>query len=332
MGKRECWLDYLRAFACILVTIGHLLMSFQEASIIREEFIISTFIDFIYCFHVYIFFFCSGYLFQVNRHQTTWMQVEKCLNFLLLYIMFSGITYIMKTIFASSVNSPIEHNFLEILLQYPTNQMWYLYAISVIFLFAKFINSEKTAYAVLGIALIMKTVSISSIAWLIPVPFNYLFQNMIWFVAGQFFVYKQIVLKKRETVISTLLFIALFTCKTVCNLDSAFLNATLTLFGLGASIGVINNLTNKRTVTGGLWKYLAKYMLQIYLLHTIFAAGIRAILFKLGISHVLSHMAMGLVFSFAMPIFCAVIAERIWPLNIFFFPVKTVKKLIANKR
>lgn len=331
MGKRKCWLDYLRAFACILVTIGHLLMSFQDANIIREELIVPTFIGFIYCFHVYIFF-CSGYLFQTNKPKTPWVRMEKCVNFLLLYILFTGITYIMKTVFSSAVNSSIEHSFLETLLQYPINQMWYLYAMSIIFLFAKFIYSEKTAYTTLGIALIMKIISISGVAWLIPVPFIYLFQNMIWFVVGQLFAYKQIVLKKGATVILSLLLFALFTYKIVYDLDSALLNEVLTLCGLGASIGVVYSLTSNRTVTAGMWKYLAKYMLQIYLLHTICAAGIRTVLFKFGISHVLPHMVMGLVFSFAVPILCAMIAERVWCLNIFFFPVKTIKKLIANRR
>ena len=332
MRKREYWLDYLRAFACILVTIGHLLMSFQDANIIREKLIVPTFIDLIYCFHVYIFFFCSGYLFQANKPKTAFTRVEKCINFLCLYILFSGITYVMKIIFSSSVNSAIEYSFLETLLKYPINQMWYLYAISVIFLFSKFIDSEKTAYIVLGAALMMKIISISGADWLIPVPINYLCQNMIWFVLGQLFMYKQIILSKIITAMLTLLFIVLFAYRTICDLDSSLMNTLLTLLGLSASTGAVYYLTNKRTATAGLWKYLSKYMLQIYLLHTIFAAGIRSVLLKLGITHVIPHIVMGLVFSFVIPITCAIIAERIWFLNIFFFPVKTVKRLMANKR
>ena len=57
MKYREPWLDYLRAFACILVALGHLLMSFQDAHIIQKGWPASIFIELIYCFHVYIFFF-----------------------------------------------------------------------------------------------------------------------------------------------------------------------------------------------------------------------------------------------------------------------------------
>ena len=332
MRKRECWLDYLRAFACILVTIGHLLMSFQEPNIIRDKFIVPTFIDFIYCFHVYIFFFCSGYLFQAKKPESRWNQIEKCINFLCLYILFSGVTYILKTLFSSSVNSEVENSFFKTILEYPINQMWYLYAISVIFLFAKYIHSDKSAYTVLGIAILLKLIAIVDIPYTIPVPLRYLCQNMIWFVTGQLFMYWQILLRKRTTAILTILFIALFACKTNYALDSDALDTVLTLLGLGASIGCIYHLTCKRTAVTGLWKYLAKYMLQIYLLHTIFAAGIRSLLLKLGISHVFPHMVMGLVFSFVMPIFCAMIAERFWFLNIFFCPTKTVKKCLTFKK
>ena len=62
--KRELWLDYSRAFACILVAVGHLLMSFKDAGIISENIFVDFLISFIYLFHVYVFFFCSGYLFQ----------------------------------------------------------------------------------------------------------------------------------------------------------------------------------------------------------------------------------------------------------------------------
>ncbi|MBQ8696647.1 MAG: acyltransferase, partial [Clostridia bacterium] len=109
--RRELWLDYLRAFACILVTLGHLLMSLEDADVIKNVAFSSAFVSFIYCFHVYIFFFCSGYLFQKShKGQLRWTdtlipRLEKCINFLILYVVFSGITYVIKVAFSSDVNS-----------------------------------------------------------------------------------------------------------------------------------------------------------------------------------------------------------------------------------
>ena len=78
--------------------------------------------------------------------------------------------------------------------------------------------------------------------------------------------------------------------------------------------------------------YIAKYILQIYLLHSISAAGIRILLFNAGITHIRPHFVLGVVFSFVIPILCAMIAKRIPCLNIVFFPVQTVKILLHKEK
>lgn len=335
MKQRESWLDYLRAFGCILVTVGHLLMSFQKEEIVQSGVAVTTFISLIYCFHVYIFFFCSGYLFQAKQNNTTnssLYRIEKCVNFLVLYVIFTTVTYLMKIIFSSSVNSAIENNLFDTLLKYPINQMWYLYAISVVFLFAHVIRSDKSAYILLLVALLFKIVSISGLNSFIPIPIAYLFQNLLWFVIGQMFSYKQIRLSIRTSLLAALLFVVLFACKTLFEFNAEVVDAILTFLGVIASAGMVYNLTKNKSKAVGLWKYLSKYMLQIYLLHTIFAAGIRAVLLKIGISHACPHIILGLVFSFVPPVVCAIIAERMRMLNFFFFPIKTVKEFLASKK
>ena len=338
MKSREYWLDYLRAFACILVTVGHLIMSFQDALILPDGSAVPVLIDLIYCFHVYIFFFCSGYLFQnvrenINHTKRTYVyQIEKCVDFLIVYVFFSGVTYAIKVVFSSDVNNAVEYNFLETLTKHPINQMWYLYAISTIYLFAHHIHSEKSVYIVSAFALLIKIlVGIPAFAAVIPVPIKYLCQNMIWFVIGQLFAYKQIEPTWSISVLLALLFIALFIFKSVFDISSDVLNAMLTLLGILASEGIIRYLTKNKGATSGIWKYISKYMLQIYLLHTIFAAGIRIVLLKIGVTNVWPHLILGLLFSFIMPVLFAIIAERIGFLNVFFFPVKTFKSIYIKK-
>ena len=88
MKEREVWLDYLRAFACILVALGHLLLSFQEAAI-RDTVLMSYAIETFYHFHVYIFFFCSGYLMQKSFGRSgEWKsfvrrKLLRCLDFII---------------------------------------------------------------------------------------------------------------------------------------------------------------------------------------------------------------------------------------------------------
>lgn len=338
MKTREYWLDYSRAFACILVTIGHLLMSFQDSSIVNDAPFLTIFIQFLYSFHVFIFFFCSGYLFQKSKpfpskSEAFLSKLEKCFNFLILYVLFSGITYVIKFIFSSDVNTSIEHSFFDVLIKHPINQMWYLYAISIIFFFAYSINSKRSFAFILSVACILKIIiCIPETSSLIPVPFNYFFDNFVWFVIGQIFAYKQFALNKEKSILTTFLFVSLFTVSLFFDLKSEFIDAAITFLGIIASISVIYLLTKEKTSINGVWKYVSKYMLQIYLLHTICAAGIRIILLKLDVTQLIPHLVFGIIFSFMIPILCAIIAERIEILNIFFFPIPTFKKLFLKNK
>lgn len=335
MKYREPWLDYLRAFACILVALGHLLMSFQDAHIIQKGWPASIFIELIYCFHVYIFFFCTGYLFQ-NRKQKAIREIfayktERSADFLVLYVVFSGITYVTKLVFSSDVNTAVEYTFFVTLLKHPINQMWYLYAISVIYLFAYPIQTKKAEKIIVCTAFIFKIlVSIPAFNSVIPVPVNYLFQNMIWFVMGQVFAHRKIELNKSVSLAFIFLFVIIFALKSIFAVESNMLNIVLAFLGIVASTGTIIVLTKNKTTITGPMKYIAKYMLQIYLLHTICAAGIRIILLKAGITHIAPHFALGIVFSFVLPMTCAMVAERIKFLNIIFFPIKSVKHFFGK--
>ena len=332
MKYRESWIDYLRAFACILVTLGHLLMSFQDAHIVQQGLPVSIFVELIYCFHVYIFFFCSGYLFQ-NKKQKPAKEIciyklERSVNFLILYVIFSGVTYAIKLVFSSDVNTEVGYTFLDTLLKYPINQMWYLYAISAIYLFAYPIRTKKGEKIAVCAAILFKIMDgIPVLGSTIPLPVNYLFQNMIWFVIGQVFANRSIKRNWRASLLSAFLFAIIFALRSIFAMESATLNALLTFLGIMASTGAVIGLTKNKTTITGPMKYIAKYMLQIYLLHTICAAGIRIILLKVGITHIVPHFVLGIVFSFVIPMVCAMVAERIQFLNIFFFPTTAIKRL-----
>lgn len=332
MKHREFWLDYLRAFACILVTLGHLLMSFQDAHIIPQGLPASLFVELVYCFHVYIFFFCSGYLFQ-NKKQKPAKEIylyklERSVNFLVLYVIFSGVTYAIKLVFSSDVNTEVGYSFFDTLLKYPINQMWYLYAISAIYLFAYPIRTKKGEKIAICTALLFKIMdSIPVLGPAIPLPVNYLFQNMIWFVMGQVFANRSIKLNWRASLSCAFLFMIIFALRSIFTMESTILNALLTFLGIVASASTVIGLTKNKTTITGPMKYIAKYMLQIYLLHTICAAGIRIILLKVGITHIVPHFVLGMVFSFVIPMVCAMVAERIKFLNIIFFPTTAFKHL-----
>lgn len=158
---REKWVDDVKVIACILVVLGHFFQSMTKASILPDNDLYQWFNTTIYYFHVPLFFICSGYLYQryskVNNIHSWYKSIlKKALALGMPYITFSTATWILKTVFSSSVNDQIGGLGSTLLLQ-PTSPYWYLYALFFIFLVTPTFRSIKTAVIGLIVALIMKT-------------------------------------------------------------------------------------------------------------------------------------------------------------------------------
>ena len=61
--KRIEWVDYVKAFACFLVILGHLIQSLQKSGIDNHQNITDFINWFIYLFHMPLFMCMSGFLF-----------------------------------------------------------------------------------------------------------------------------------------------------------------------------------------------------------------------------------------------------------------------------
>ena len=111
-------------------------------------------------------------------------------------------------------------------------------------------------------------------------------------------------------------------------IEAPFIKEIMILFGIYSSIMFISMLQCYKPVARFL-DFVNKYSFQIYLLHTIFTAGIRIILLRMNIAqwwiHVIFGTACGLVFS----VLAAVIAKKVKFLDFLFFPAKayTLKNL-----
>lgn len=65
--------------------------------------------------------------------------------------------------------------------------------------------------------------------------------------------------------------------------------------------------------------------MPVFLMHTIFAAGLRALLCKIGIENAIVHILFGIVISFLGPILVAFIIEKIKWLSWILYPNKLFK-------
>ena len=71
--------------------------------------------------------------------------------------------------------------------------------------------------------------------------------------------------------------------------------------------------------------FLSKFTMPIFLMHTMFAAAIRVVLIKIGITDAIVNVLIGLVISFIGPIIAALIMHKSRYLEFFLYPGVLIK-------
>ena len=108
-------------------------------------------------------------------------------------------------------------------------------------------------------------------------------------------------------------------------IETAVIKELIMVAGICSSIAFISIVT-KIGIVAKFLDFINKYSFQIYLLHTIFTAGIRIVLMRLNINQWYIHLVAGCICGLVCSVIAAIIAEKIKVLNICFFPSKVLKK------
>lgn len=324
---REKWVDDEKVIACILVVLGHFFQSMTKANILPENDLYRWFNTTIYYFHVPLFFICSGYLYQkyskVNDLKSWKRNVaKKALVLGVPYVTFSTATWILKTVFSGSVNDQIG-GLGDTLLSYPAAPYWYLYALFFIFLVTPTFSTVKMAVTGLAVAVVAKVYILTGGGAGIYAVSTVLI-NEIWFVIGMsicaFDV--QIRRKKLQGAVIGSLFLGLSVAVYMADIQNSTVSFVL---GLMACAAVILLAAGFEERSGKMMGFLTKYTMPIFLMHTLFAASLRSVLLKIGVTDAAIHVALGLGISFAGPIIAAWIMEKTKWLEFFLYPSRIIK-------
>lgn len=322
---REKWVDDVKVIACILVVLGHFFQSMTKANILPENDLYKWFNTTIYYFHVPLFFICSGYLYQkyskVNDFKS-WKKnvVKKALALGVPYVTFTTATWILKKVFSSSVNDQIG-GLVETLLLHPTSPYWYLYALFFIFLVTPTFSTVKTAVIGLIVAVVAKTFVLSGGTEIYAV--STVLANEIWFVLGMSICAfnMQIRGKKLQGAVIGLVFLGMSIAVHMADVQNLAVSFAL---GLMACTAVILLAAIYEEKSGKAIGFLAKYTMPIFLMHTLFAAPMRSVLLKIGVTNAVAHIGLGLGISFAGPIVAAWIMKKTKWLEFFLYPNKVL--------
>ena len=337
-NSREIWIDNVKVIACLFVLLGHFFQSMVKVDIISRGSMYGWFNNTIYMFHVQLFFICSGYLYQ--KYNTvdsfgSWKNnvTKKLLALGVPYFVFSVLTWGLKFLFSSSVNNQAK-DLLHSLFVNPEAPYWYLYCLFFIFMITPTFSSSKKLYGGLTVALVMKILSFFKI---IKIPvLALLLNNEIWFVIGMCLCWidiKRICSNKKWrniSVFSGALFLAL---SLVVYLNDISFAAVEFLCGLIACFSIILFMLYvfRDNIQIGIFGFLSKYTMPIFLMHTVFAATFRTVLLKLGIHSFLVHTVVGISVSIIGPILAALVMQRFKWLNFILYPNKVIRSKKQEK-
>ena len=328
---REKWVDDVKVIACILVVLGHFFQSMIKANILPENDLYKWFNTTIYYFHVPLFFICSGYLYQkyskVNVFKSWKKNVaKKALALGVPYLTFSTATWILKTMFSGSVNDQIG-GLDDTLLLHPTAPYWYLYALFFIFLVTPTFSTAKMAVTGLAVAVVAKVYILMGGIGIYAV--STVLIDEIWFVLGMSICVFDVQIrgKKLQGTVIGLLFLGLSVAVYMADIQNSAMSFVLGLLACAAVILLVAGFEER---SGKMMGFLAKYTMPIFLMHTLFAAPLRSVLLKIGVTNAAIHVVLGLGISFAGPIIAAWIMKKTKWMEFFLYPNKVLKKKKAE--
>lgn len=314
-NARENWIDNVKIVACILVALGHFFQSMCSSGIMNSGAIYQWFNRTIYYFHVPLFFICSGYVYQKYSRVNSfagWKRsaLKKLLVLGIPYFVFSLVTWLIKTVFSGSVNSEVNSLGYDLFV-HPMSPYWYLFALYFIFLITGTFADKKLCLLTLVIAVLLKILSEAVDFYAVKIVLG----NQIWFAIGMTackFDFPEAAKKYKSwsyVLAGLFLFLSIWELK--------YISFAMGLLACSAVMILFASTINKPSV-------LAEYTMPVFLMHTIFAAGVRVALMKLGIVAPVIHIVFGVSASFIGPVIAAEVMKKL-KLDVLYQPGKYIK-------
>ena len=291
--------------------------------------------QFIWTYHVSLFFFLSGYVYKITRK---WESKGSRINFIVYkfvnlavpYFTMS-ILYILINSMTAKTNTDFSASDIFLLWKNPIAQYWYIYALFML-LFLYVVLSKMLNDWLITILLVVVAYSRAFFPnFSIPI-FGICLGHALCFGMGVCL--KDIQMLSQKKILPILIGIHIATGAVVFSLkleNLAPFKDVMRVVGIITSVALIGKLSESESVKKFLL-FINTWCFQIYLLHTIFTSATRIVLMKIGVDSFSIQLLAGILMGLAVPIFIGWLCSKTVIFNIFFFPTRTVNQLRKDKR
>lgn len=323
MRQRVEWIDACKGFTMLLVILGHCLDGYLKAKLFVSDFWwMQMLFDFIYSFHMPLFFVLSGYLFYYSYNECPFKKIKyKILDLALLYFGYSVVQVLVQILLASQVNRNISVKDIFLLPVYTIPPYWYLYVLMFLYLISSaFFKPMKVKYLVVsvviaGISLLLpyaREFSVSRVAYYLP-----------FFIFGGFSCIFRLEYKAHRWHLIPLLAFSLILYSG--DLTNKFYDVFI---ALALSLIVLECFWNFHSFSKvWLFNLCGKYCLPIYLIHCYLTAGTRIILHYFHVNNSAIYISIGMILGIFVPILVYKICLQKEFLFFIFKPIQELKNI-----
>lgn len=329
---RDVLADCLKGYACLLVLFGHVIMGVRKSGVNTPAFMMNLEL-FIWTFHVALFMFLSGYVYRITgewKSQGTRGRfiLHKLFNLGVPYFVFSTV-YIVINSCISETNT--DFNLVDILFLWksPMAQYWFLYALFNIFVIFTILseamsNLQITVFMFLFVYIApLFDISFGSFGTAISMSFPFgLGASLTCLLIDKYDVWKRILIVAGHVIL-----IPIFISTGISGM--IVLDEIEVVAGIFGSIALISLLIQNKIIKKFLL-FVNAHSFSIYVLHTIFTAGVRIVLNRIGVENYWLHISIGTVIGLLVPVLVSIFAKKTVIFEFFFYPSRIIKKLKAK--
>ena len=315
--QRMRWIDYAKGVGIFLVVLGHTLRSLVNSSILESSTAVSAIDQWIYAFHMPLFFFLSGlFIHRSTSKPLIDFVVDKLKVIGYPYVVWSLLGGFFQAMASRYTTSKVSFADLWQIVYHPPLQFWFLYVLFIIVLayaVAHKLRVPPVLFLILSIVFYYLPGYVRLGDWGVLYLFKY---NAIYLALGVLVGSGRAMSGLQRIKTQTLLivtgcgFLAVGLAVWFNLAEELLLKPEVALFGIVASVALAI-LLERFNVTCFVEQW-GRSSLEIYVAHTIASAILRIVLQKVcGFKEPIAHLVVGTAVGIYAPIALKTICHRI---------------------
>lgn len=333
--ERNIVFDYSKGVGILLVVYGHVVHGLLSAKIPMDREWHELIESVIYSFHMPLFFFLSGALFlgSLTRRGRRKLIESKLEVVFYPYIIWSLIQGLIEVALAGATNGTATLGQVLSLLWLPRAQFWFLYTLFFIYLVSTVLYRRSDNYWLTGVLVLSVILFFSGFSPINFYAINSFSKNFVFFALGvstSSLLFRSDVPNYQALLIFLIAGLAFVGSQYVFHgmLDHMGTTGNGQARLLLAFFGIAFVMASCRLLAKFEMRWLAflgRHSMEIYLIHTICAAGSRIVLQKLfGFTDVNLHLVLGMLFGTGVPLLVVVLAPKLG-LELLFSPPRKLQ-------